>query len=87
MVRAGGRRIGAFATRYPYGPGDQFLFAGTFWEVVLVDHARHILEVRRTSSGRAPNFQGDALAPSDLVVQQMYRLYRSANSPLPVGDH
>jgi ATP-dependent Lhr-like helicase len=82
MVRAGGRRIGAFATRYPYGPGDQFLFAGTFWEVLLVDHARHVMEVRRTSSGRAPNFQGDALAPSDLVVQQMYQLYRSAAAPV-----
>ncbi|MEJ2601600.1 MAG: DEAD/DEAH box helicase [Anaerolineales bacterium] len=74
-VVAGGRRIGAFAARYPYGPGDRFLFAGTYWEVVRVNHIRHIMEVRRTSSGRAPNFQGDPLAPSDLVVEQMYQLY------------
>ncbi len=80
-VVAGGRRIGAFAARYPYGPGDRFLFAGTFWEVIHVDHIRHILEVRRTSSGRAPNFQGDPLAPSDLVVEQMYQLYWSKEDP------
>lgn len=80
-VVAGGRRIGAFAARYPYGPGDRFLFAGTYWEVVRVNHIRHIMEVRRTSSGRAPNFQGDPLAPSDLVVEQMYRLYCANEDP------
>ncbi|MGE5248783.1 MAG: DEAD/DEAH box helicase [Bacteroidota bacterium] len=85
-VMAGGRRIGAFAARYPYGPGDRFLFAGTFWEVLRVDHLRHTLEVRRTSSGRAPNFQGDPLAPSDLVVRQMYRLYCSDESPVLPED-
>jgi ATP-dependent Lhr-like helicase len=85
-VVAGGRRIGAFAARYPYGPGDRFLFAGTYWEVVRVNHIRHILEVRRTSSGRAPNFQGDPLAPSDLVVEQMYRLYCADDDPVLPQD-
>jgi ATP-dependent helicase Lhr and Lhr-like helicase len=80
-VVAGGRRIGAFAARYPYGPGDRFLFAGTYWEVVRVNHIQHIIEVRRTSSGRAPNFQGDPLAPSDLIVEQMYRIYSANEDP------
>lgn len=81
LVRAGSRRIGTFAPRYMYGPGDQFLLAGAFWEVVRVDHIRHVMEVTRASGGRAPYFQGDALAASDLIVQEMQRLYAATETP------
>ena len=82
-IRAGSRRIGSFAPRYPYGPGDHFLFAGTYWEVIKADPARRILEVNRASGGRAPFFEGEALAPSHPVVTEMRRLYGSTGGILP----
>jgi len=81
VVRAGARRIGSFAPRYPYGPGDQFLLGGAYWKVLAVDHVRRIMNVTRTFSGRAPYFEGDGLAPSDLIVQEMQQLYESKSNP------
>ena len=80
-LRSGSSRLGSFAARYPYGPGDQLLFGGARWEVVHIDHLRHVLEVIRAAAGRAPFFAGDGLAPSHPVVQEMRRIYRSAESP------
>lgn len=80
-VRAGARKIGMFAPRYPYGPGDQFLLGGAFWEVTRVDHMRRIMEVIRTSGGHVPYFEGEALAPSHPVIQTMFELYCSRQEP------
>lgn len=78
---AGGKPIGTLPRILPTLPNDLLIFAGRRWQVVAVDANRHILEVKPSKSGVAPDFGGELAAVHDQVRQRMRQVYASAEHP------
>jgi ATP-dependent Lhr-like helicase len=78
---AEGHIIGTLPRILPTLPHDLLIFAGRRWQVVAVDATRHILDVKPSKSGVAPDFGGEVAAVHDQVRQRMRLVYISPEVP------
>lgn len=78
---AGGKPIGTLPRILPTLPNDLLIFAGRRWQVVAVDQERHILDVKRSTSGVAPDFGGEIAPIHDRIRQKMRETYISEHVP------
>ena len=78
---ADGKKLGTLPRILPTLPKDLLLFAGRRWQVVAVDTARHVLEVKPSKAGAAPDFGGSVAPVHDAVRQKMRALYLASHMP------
>lgn len=70
-----GQRISSIDVSATIASGDFITLKGKGWEVLRVDRTGRQIHVRTAQGGRAPHFPGDPIPVSDLVAQEMRRLY------------
>lgn len=78
---ANGRTLGTLPVDYPLMPGSLLIFAGRRWKVLAVDSHAKVVELARSSGGRAPMFTGSGGEVADRVRQEMRRIYTTADIP------
>lgn len=76
-----GKELGTLPRVLPTLPHDLLIFAGRRWQVVAVDQNRHILDVKPSTSGVAPDFGGDIAPIHDRVRQKMREVYLADHVP------
>ena len=76
-----GKEIGTLPRVLPTLPQDLLIFAGRRWQVVAVDQDRHILDVKPSTSGVAPDFGGEIAPIHDRIRQKMREIYMSDHVP------
>ncbi|MBI5017538.1 MAG: DEAD/DEAH box helicase [Deltaproteobacteria bacterium] len=78
---SGARALGTLPITFPVAPGSYLLFGGLRWEVLTVDDRRKVIELQRTSAGKAPLFGGDAALVHGRVREEMFRVYTASDAP------
>lgn len=70
-----GRTLGTLPMEQPLPEKALFVFAGRRWQVVRADARSRVIEVVRSSGGRAPRFTGSGPDVHDRVRLEMRRIY------------
>ena len=81
VVEAGGRSIGTVPDGVPYVVGQFLMLAGRRWRVLEVEAQRKEVVVVAARGGVPPRFGGEAVPPSQGVVQEMRRILERAEQP------
>lgn len=76
-----GKALGTVPIEYPYRVGDLLIFAGRRWRVEGIDDDRRVITVIPSAGGTPPKFIGSGLGPSEGIIQEMRRVYESADVP------
>ncbi|MFZ4578273.1 MAG: DEAD/DEAH box helicase, partial [Myxococcota bacterium] len=83
---ADGKKLGTLPRILPTLPRDLLIFAGHRWEVIAVDAVRHVLEVKPSKAGAAPDFGGSLAPLHDGVRQRMRAVYLASGVPAFCDD-
>ncbi len=67
--------LGTLGLGHNYGVMDKIIYNGKTYEITGINHNNRVIEVRNTESGSPVYFSGDALFPSEEVINKMKDLY------------
>jgi hypothetical protein len=82
-----GPRIASIDLSATIASGDFITLKGTGWDVLRVDRQARQVHVRSARGGHAPHFPGAPIPVSNLVAQEMRRLYTLSEADLRSTAH
>lgn len=77
VIADDGRTIGSMPVENPVVPGQFVILGARRWKVIEVKPERKEILVTPASGGRPPIFGGEPRSPHDVVIQEMFNIYRS----------
>jgi len=77
-----GRTLGTLPVDFPVAPGTLLIFGGRRWQVLDVHSWDKVIELARSSGGRAPAFTGGGAEVADEVRRRMDHIYRGDDVPI-----
>lgn len=80
-IIADGRSLGTLPISSPIIVGEYMIFAGKRWQILSVDAASKIIEVKRATGGRAPKFEGSAVSVHGEIRRRMFHILQASNDP------
>nr|WP_300011106.1 DEAD/DEAH box helicase [Pseudonocardia sp.] len=78
----GGRTLGTLPVDFPVAAGTLLIFGGRRWQVLDVHPQEKVIDLARSSGGRAPAFTGGGAEVSDEVRRRMVRIYCGDDVPI-----